>query len=342
MSPDRTTLTRADALRLRKENEDQRRDQRTADNVAKPRPASTPKANRPAPRSVKPVSINRDQQAKTQRRYDIAMSTPHARTSFYAPPVKTARAAISLPHIQFGPRWFSFLIAIFCVVDLYMMLNMDPFIVRKATIQGTQRLNAQEIENAMGAFNQSATLLNPSQLEYNLLASFPDISSARVEVNLPASLVVTIKERTPVAVWSQDGQTVWIDAEGFAFAPRGEAQNLVPVAANGAPPAPLQTDSAQTIGAHRFISSELASAITALSPSLPQGASLIFDPQYGLGWNDPSGWQVFFGQTYNDTPVKLQVYQAILTYLGENNLQPTMISVEYPSAPFYRLKQSEQ
>ena len=145
-----------------------------------------------------------------------------------------------------------------------------------------------------------------------------------------------------MALWSQDGQSVWVDAEGFAFAPRGDAQNLISVIATGAPPTPAGIDPAQTIGAHRLLSIELVSAITALSPSIPEGASLVFDPQYGLGWNDPKGWKVYFGQSYGDTPLKLQVYQGILTYLGEQNLQPTMISVEYPDAPFYRLKPLEQ
>lgn len=345
MSPDRTTLTRADAIRLRKENNQEKRENRPSKSVARPKPVPTPKATRVAPRSLSRVSTSREAPARSQRRYDIAMSAPHSRNNSYrtrGETAKTSRIAISLPRLQFGPRWFSFLIAVFCLVDLYLMLNMDPFIVRQATVQGIQRLNVQEIENAMGANNQASSVINPAQLEYNLLASFPEIASARVQINLPASLVVTIKERAPVAIWSQDGQSVWIDAEGFAFAPRGDAQNLISVIATGAPPTPAGIDPAQTIGAHRLLSRELASAITALSPSIPEGGSLVFDPQYGLGWNDPKGWKVYFGQSYGDTPLKLQVYQGILTYLGEQNLQPTMISVEYPDAPFYRLNPLEQ
>jgi len=117
--------------------------------------------------------------------------------------------------------------------------------------------------------------------------------------------------------------------------------NLITVTAAGGPPLPAGFDPAQVIGARPFLSTDLANAITTLAPFLPQGASLVFDPQYGLGWSDPSGWKVYFGQSNGDTHLKLQVYQAIITSLGEQNIQPSLISVEYPSAPFYRIEPLE-
>jgi hypothetical protein len=207
---------------------------------------------------------------------------------------------------------------------------------------GNQRLDTQEIERALGAENQAAALINPAQIEYNLLVAYPEISSADIQINLPAELVVSIKERVPVAAWMQDGQVVWFDADGYAFPPRGSVQSLTTVTAAGAPPPPEGLDPAQTIGAKPFISGDLASAVTTLSPYLPEGANLVFDPQYGLGWNDPNGWKVYFGHSNGDTSLKLKVYQAILTNLGEQEIKPTLISVEYPNAPFYRVEPLEQ
>jgi hypothetical protein len=37
--------------------------------------------------------------------------------------------------------------------------------------------------------------------------------------------------------------------------------------------------------------------------------------------------------------LKYQVYQSMIDYLTKNNIQPNLISVEYPSAPFYRVEQ---
>jgi hypothetical protein len=109
----------------------------------------------------------------------------------------------------------------------------------------------------------------------------------------------------------------------------------------GAPPAPAPLDpgAAPQIGAQAFLSSDLMQAVATLSANVPQGAALVFDPKYGLGWSDPQGWTVYFGHTNGDTKLKLSVYQAMLEYLGKNNLKPVLISVEYPNAPFYRLEQ---
>ncbi len=348
MSPDRTTITRAEAIRRRKEDEQQQREQNVSGNISGRKTTSAPKAAATTPRAkrVTPQSVKPAAPSGLRRRFDITMSTPHSRSSAYSPPQR-ARKTLTLPdlpriHLEFGPRWFSFIIIIFCLADLYVMLNIDPFIVRRATIQGIERLNVQEVENALGAQNQPAAVLNPAQIEYNLLSTFPEIASAQVYIDLPARLVVKINERKPVAAWTQDGQTVWVDKDGFAFAPRGDAPNLVTILANGAAPAPVENETANKIGAHPFLATDLANEISTLSTSLPEGASLVFDPKYGLGWSDPGGWKVYFGQSSGDAPLKLQVYQAILKYLGEQDLKPTLISVEYPNAPFYRTEPLEQ
>ena len=77
----------------------------------------------------------------------------------------------------------------------------------------------------------------------------------------------------------------------------------------------------------------------AISSYLPKGAQLIFDPQYGLGWNDPQGWKVFFGNSNDNIALKYQVYQSMLAFLGKKSLKPTLINVEYPNAPFYQMAQ---
>ncbi len=77
-------------------------------------------------------------------------------------------------------------------------------------------------------------------------------------------------------------------------------------------------------------------ALTVLAPDVPAGMPMTFDPQYGMGWQDPRGWTVYFGQNTKDVPMKLKVYQAIVDALTFQGVQPTLISVEYLNAPFYK------
>jgi hypothetical protein len=347
MSPDRTTITRAEAIRRRKEEEQKRQEKlapkkikvpqtRPAEKpklkpIASSRPAAAPETERMAPRIFSPATKSR-----VRDRYDIAMSTPYGRTESYNLP---KAPAISLPKVGLGPRLLSFLIAALCATGLYYLSSLDPFIVRNSNILGNQRITTEQIASVLGVANQPAALLNPAQIEYNILATFPDLSAAQVEVNLPAEVVVTVSERQPVVAWLQDGQTTWVDGLGYGFPPRGQVDGLVTVTAAGAPPTPANVNLAQTIGARPFLTADLSETILTLAPHLPQGAALIFDPGYGLGWSDPAGWKVYFGHSNGDAELKFRVYQAMVDYLTQHEIQPSLISVEYPDAPFYRMEQ---
>jgi hypothetical protein len=324
MSRDRTTITRAEAIRRRHDEEERRRTDLAKKRVSIPRP----KVEKKSARAESAIPTRR-----LRQRYDIAFSHPQGRAYTQAP-------AISLPKLDlsFGPRWFSALLLAGCLAMLYLMWSVDPFIVRGVTLLGNQRVNGQEIEMVLGVMNQPAALLNLAQIEYNVLSAFPEFSSVEVTVALPAEVTILVTERQPVLAWSQDGQVVWVDATGHAFAPRGQVEGLVTILAVGAPPVPA-VDLNQVIGARPFMAAELTQAARALSQALPEGSALIYDPRYGLGWADVRGWQAFFGQTYTDMPVKLNVYQSLVAYLEQRGVQPSLISVEYPDAPFYRLAQ---
>ena len=82
-------------------------------------------------------------------------------------------------------------------------------------------------------------------------------------------------------------------------------------------------------------------AILVLSPNVPAGSTMIFDPTYGLGWNDSRGWQAFFGTSARDMALKIRVYQSLVDSLASRGRIPVFISVVYPDAPFYRMANVE-
>jgi cell division protein FtsQ len=333
MSPDRVTMTRAEAIRRRREEEQKRRESMTQKRISIPKPA-LPKVDRNA-RQAAPVKAAGT--GRHDRRYDIAMSTPYGRAGVGA---KAQQASgLTMPKFGFGARWISFLLIGACAAALYFMTSDPFFMVSKASVFGNNRISAEQISGVLGVIGKPSALLNTAQIEYNILAAFPDIAGVQVDVNLPADVVVTVSERQPVAAWQQGGDTVWVDAQGYAFPPRGFVEGLVTVSAAGTPPAPANVDMTQTIGARRFLSTEMALALLALSPNVPQGSALVYDPRYGLGWTDPRGWQTYFGNSSGDISVKLRVYQSILDYLAGRSITPRLISVEYPDAPFYRTEQ---
>ena len=82
---------------------------------------------------------------------------------------------------------------------------------------------------------------------------------------------------------------------------------------------------------------DLVSTILSMRSYLPEGSVLQYSTVHGLGWNDVGGWRVFFGSRLQSMDQKLLVYEALVGQLNKDGVKPTMISVEYLHAPYYRV-----
>ena len=256
--------------------------------------------------------------------YDIAFTL--GRADVRAP-------ALTIP--QLGPRWVSAALTLLLGFTIFTMWTAAPFTVNVAEVQGNQRLDAADINAALGLIGQPIFKAVPAQIEANLHTAYSDLESVKVHVGFPNRIVVNVVERMPVLAWYQNGVVTWIDASGVTFTPRGEIPGLIQVAANDAP-AQIPLDPALPIYEQKFIAPEMVQAMTVLVRDVPAGMPIIFDPQYGMGWQDPRGWTVYFGQNAKDIPMKKKVYQAIVDTLTLQDVQPSLISVEYLNAPFYK------
>jgi cell division protein FtsQ len=215
------------------------------------------------------------------------------------------------------------------------MWTASPFIVKAAEVNGNQRLGSAEVDAMLGVIGQPVFKAIPAQIETNLYTAYSDLESVKVQVLFPNRITVDVVERTPVLAWYQNGAVTWIDANGKSFTPRGEIPGLLQVAANGAP-AQNPMDSTTPFREARFMAPEMVQALLTLAPDVPAGMPMTFDPQYGMGWQDPRGWTTYFGQNAKDIPDKKMVYNAILDSLTLQGVQPSLISVEYLNAPFYK------
>jgi hypothetical protein len=315
----KTNLSRAEFVRKR----------RTASALLKipflTKRGERPRKARPAPASqrVKPVPSGYAAR-RPARAQQYAFSLGH--TAVRAP-------VLTLP--QFGPRWVSALAMAVLIFLLITLWTSSAFTVTGAELQGSQRLSQSEVSTALGLVGQPIFKAVPYQIEDSLRVDFPILKQVKVQVAFPNQVIVTVAERTPVLAWNQGGQVTWIDAEGIAFKPDGQAQGLIPVTASGDPPVPA-LDPGTPLYEQPFVSPETVQAMQALFPFVPSGVSMTYDPQYGLGWQDPHGWSVYFGTTTQDIQMKLRVYQAIVASFTHQGIQPTLISMEYLDAPFYK------
>jgi cell division protein FtsQ len=264
--------------------------------------------------------------AKNSHRNGYDISFTLGRTDVRAP-------ALHIP--QLGPRWVSAGLTLLLGFMLYTMWTASPFTIATAEVRGNQRLGASEINAMFGMIGQPIFNGVPALMEANLRTAYSDLESVKVHVGFPNRITVDVVERIPVLAWYQNGVVTWIDAGGVAFMPRGEFPGLVQVAANGAPPQ-VPLDSNLPVYEQKFIAPEMVQALTELAQVAPAGMPMIFDPQFGVGWQDPRGWTVYLGQNTKDISMKKVVYQAIVDTLTLQGVQPSLISVEYLNAPFYK------
>jgi hypothetical protein len=326
-------LNRADLVRLRRERDNKQRRQRAATEATRTAPVqrrSRQDATQPrrhATRAANPRNTRNPRNGR--RRFHIALLP-------VAPDAEMRGISVSRP--QLGRRLPSFLLAALLGAALYFAFNLPQLRVTQAQVSGNQIVSAEEINSAMKIQGEPAFLLMPSKLETNVRLSFPELVAVNVDVTLPNVVSVQVEERKPVIRWEQGPSYTWIAEDGVAFRPRGEVQGLIPVLAVSAPP--IETNvSPDPLTPAPFISADMVHAIQGLASHVPAGVTILYDEMFGFGWNDPRGWSVYFGTKGTDVELKIRVYESMVDSLAQRGIQPVLINVTYPSAPYYRLSQ---
>jgi cell division protein FtsQ len=321
----------------------ERRNRRTERRSAKP-VVGKPAGRRAAVRSQVPppvmargtlqdMAVPQRKRAQPRHRYDFTLSMPGAEVRLP-----------SMPVVRLSWRVASAALFLLMAASLYLLLSNPAFQVDVLEVDGLQRVTLEDINSAYDISGEPIIKVDPEEVRQALQAEFPEFSSIEVNVFLPAKVKLEVLERTPVIVWVQNGQEQWIDGEGIAFPPRGDAGELIRIDASGLPqsvPAekasPAETVSGDTAAQQDlFLQPELVATIQSLGAYVPEGVMILFSPEHGFGWEDPNGWQVYFGKNLEDIDQKLRVFQALQENLLSQGIQPSLISVEYLHTPYYR------
>ena len=304
------------------------------------------KASRPPRDPMPPVMVRsgyaplaggktRRNRKAVKRRYDIALDAPGVEIQLPA-----------VPAVRLGWRVFSLIMVIALSVLLYSLWTSPTYRVEMVEVEGTIHLSPQDIHAAINVYNKPVFALDPDEMALALKERYCDIlSDISVQVALPAKVVVSVSERYPMIEWIQGSEVRWVDGHGYWFHPRGEADKLVSVQARGLPePSPVAGESGEICKplmgvSPQMMSPDMVNAILALRSHAPVDTPLVYDPEHGLGWHDPGGWEVYFGTKIDDIDTKLKVYQSVVAYLQAEKIRPALVNMEHVNAPFYRLEQ---
>lgn len=205
-------------------------------------------------------------------------------------------------------------IAALCVLSLvfvkgyFLLVTYPYFQIKEVKTTGNKRVIKSEILTWLGLYpGQSLLNLNLSWLKQRLI-SYPPVKEADISRQWPDRLIISLKEREPLAL-VHDGPRLWsIDREGVWFYLKEY------------PDLPIIT------GAYRD-SHYLQQAIDLLMGfkykkwgiSLIEISEIHLDPDLGISFYTTSGTEVYLGRGYYEE--KLCSLHKILTYLKQIGLK---------------------
>jgi cell division protein FtsQ len=273
--------------------------------------------------AIETPMVTRRSGKKTRRRFDIALGMPGAEVRLP-----------SVPMIRPGWRAVSGILTALLSLSLYYLWSSPTYQISGLQVSGLQRLSIEEIDSVLGLTGKAIFELNLDEAHTALAENFPELSQIALSAGLPAQVVIEVVERQPVLAWVQDDRTMWVDEQGIAFPPRGEAEPPIRVRAEASP----AHKPGEQLAENQLLTVEMVSAILALKQVAPEERPLLYTREHGLGWEEKRGMQVYMGDELSQLDVKLSLYQAIMERLKEEKIKPALVSVEHIHAPFFRLE----
>jgi len=270
----------------------------------------------------------------------------------YYYPLGASGAEIRLPAIPLvnpGMRLVSAILLLLCAMALYTLGFSDQFEVQSFQVVGLQRLSYADVEAVLRLEGSQIIEFDPGKAREALIAAFPELASIDIQVGLPAEVIIQVVERQPVMMWDKGDQVYWVDSEGVILPPRGEVQGLMRIESNMTPPLastnkePVKgvegnpTGDSPTALWGQNMDTLVLKAINDLVFRLSPESNLVYNSIYGLGWQDPRGWEVYIGKNLENFEQKLTVYESIVDYFEKTGIHPQeLVSVEFINAPFYK------
>ena len=289
----------------------------------------------------------------------VEPSAAHQTQSVFLENDETRENPASAVRLRFKTGWrlLSLALSGFLAYTLFNIWQSPQFVIKEVNVQGLQRIQPAELITAAGIEDNHVLSLDSIETRNRIISAFPEIRQLAIRVEFPALISISAVERQPFISWRNQGQLIWIDGEGYLIPPRGEATISLEIQSNSLPAYSLEIlpeELAFTkairdkpsflpeISQQNFftipkrINLDLLTAILQLNAWMPDEKTLLHQTQRGLGWQDNLGWEVFVGQKLENINDKMVMYQMIVRELERQGINPSLVSVEFLHAPYFR------
>lgn len=100
---------------------------------------------------------------------------------------------------------------------VWLFLFSAVYEAREIVVQGNSLLTKQQVEHAAKVTLRVPLLRVDTRSPENRLEALPEVRDARVDIDFPNTVRITVQERTPVYQLRQGETYQWVDAQGVAF-----------------------------------------------------------------------------------------------------------------------------
>ena len=256
-----------------------------------------------------------------------------------------------------GWRVLSLLIAGILSYALFTAWRSPEYRISAVKVTGLQRLTEAEVLAKVSAAGMHSFAVVPEKIKAEIVAAFPDFREVTVRVGIPASLEIRVVERQPMITWQSKTVLIWVDSEGYLIPPRGTAGEMLAIQADSIPSYQIKSSIEEPgtikvirdkpffkanpsalafFAVPKQIDGALLTATLQLNAWMPNEKTLLYQKKRGLGWKDTRGWDVFIGQKLEGINEKMVMYETIVRELEKQGISPTLVSVEFLHAPYYR------
>jgi len=241
---------------------------------------------------------------------------------------------------------------------LHTAWQSPEYRISSIEVSGIQRISAEEILSLIDLAGKHIFAVETEDISKEIASAFPELKDVRVFVSLPARVEIRITERQPMVAWKTNNGILWIDTEGYLIPARGEASEMLTIQADALPAYMVEIEETNPLIGKQVLdkpvakpgSSDLAffsqnkqiedgllTAALQLNAWMPNEETLLYQKIRGLGWHDKRGWDVFVGQKLERINDKMVMYETIIRKLENQGISPTLVSVEFLHAPYYRM-----
>jgi hypothetical protein len=203
--------------------------------------------------------------------------------------------------------------------------------VYEGRIVGSVHSDAAEIYRSADVHEQSIFWIDPQQVARRVL-QLDGIKAVRVRCELPSRVIIEVEEREPAVMWrtGQPQRDWWLDREGVVLPYHGDVDARETVFV-------IDSSGRELRVGDRIEPEGMAQSVLRLAAAVPGIRVFFYEPDRGLSFTqevDGVNWPVYVG-TSRDLARKIQVMQALTTYLRQNNVRPRYVDVRWADHPVY-------